>query len=96
MLQLGNGYCFSVPKVAAQGRDAFSFSEFWSFGADDRCAAVASAILRDLEMLKGICDSDDCSIFISSGGGLGRLIYRMFSNIGLCGAGNFARRDWVE
>ena len=49
----------------------FSFSEFWSFGADDRCAAVASAALRgDLEMLKDICDSDDCSIFISPGVGM--------------------------
>ena len=54
---------FSVPKVAAQRRDVFSFAEFWSLGADDRCAAVASAALRgDLEMLKDICDSDDCSI----------------------------------
>ena len=49
----------------------FSFSEFWSFGADDRCAAAASAALRgDLEMLKDICDSDDCSIFISPGVGM--------------------------
>ena len=75
MLQLGRclfekqrSYCFSVPKVAAQRRDVFSFSEFWLFGADDRCAAVASASLRgDLEMLKDICNSDDCSIFISPG-----------------------------
>ena len=34
-------YCFWVPKVAAQRRDVFSFSEFWSFGAHHRCAAVA-------------------------------------------------------
>ena len=64
-------YCFSVPKVAAQRRDVFSFSEFWSFGADDRCAAVASAALRgDLEMLKDICHSDDCSILFSPGVGV--------------------------
>ena len=49
----------------------FPFSEFWSFGADDRCAAVASAALRgDLEMLKDICDSSDGSIFISPGVGV--------------------------
>ena len=63
--------CFSVPDVAAQRGDVVSFSDFWSFGADDRCAAVASAALRgDLEMLKDICDSDDCSIFISPGVGV--------------------------
>ena len=57
--------------MAAQRRDVFSFFEFWSFGADDRCAAVASAALRgDLEMLKDMCDSDDCSIFISPGAGV--------------------------
>ena len=75
MLQLGNGARsrsnLFTPKVAAQRRDAFSFSEFWSFGADDRCAAVASAALMgDLEMLKDICDSDDCSIFDSPGVGV--------------------------
>ena len=60
-------YC-SVPKMAAQRRDVFPFSEFWSFGSDDRCAAAASVALRgDLEMVKDICDSDDCSIFISPG-----------------------------
>ena len=64
-------YCFSVPKVAAQRRDVFSFSEFWSSGADDRCAAMASAALRgDLEMLKDTCDSDDYTIFISPGVGV--------------------------
>ena len=57
--------------MAAQRRDVFSFSEFWSFGADDRCAAVASAALRgDLEMLKDNCDSDDRAIFISPGVGV--------------------------
>ena len=64
-------YCFLVPKVAAQRRDVFSFSESWSFGADDRCAAVASAALRgDLEMFKDICDFHYCSIFISPGVGV--------------------------
>ena len=64
-------YCFSVPKAAAQRRDVFSFSEFWSFGADDRCAALASAAWQgDLEMLKYICDSDDWSIFFSPGVGV--------------------------
>ena len=49
----------------------FPFSDFWSLGADDRCAAVASAALRgNLEMLKDICDSDDCSIFIRPGVGV--------------------------
>ena len=63
--------CFSVPGVAAQRGDVVSFSDFWSLGADDRCAAVAIAALRgDLEMLKDICDSDDCSIFISPGVGV--------------------------
>ena len=64
-------YCFSVPKVAAQRGDVVSLSDFWSFGADDqgRGAAVASAALRgDLEMLKGIFEPNDCTIFISPGG----------------------------
>ena len=58
--------CFSVPEVAAQRGDVVSFSDFWSFGADDqdRGAAVASAALRgDLEMLNDTFESDDCSIF---------------------------------
>ena len=38
---------------------------------DDRCAAAVSAALRgDLEIFKDICDSDDCSIFISPGVGV--------------------------
>ena len=64
-------YCFSVPEVAAQFGDVFSFSDFWSFGADDqgRGAAVASAALSgDLERLKDIFESDDCSIFIQRPG----------------------------
>ena len=74
MLQLGNGArsrSNPVPKVAAQRRDVLSFSEFRSLGADDRCAAVASAALRgDLEMLKDTSNSDDCSMFISPGVGV--------------------------
>ena len=36
----------------------FPFSDFWSFGADDSCAAVASAALKgDLEILNDICNS---------------------------------------
>ena len=64
-------YCFSVPEVAAQRGDVFSFSDFWPFGADDqgRSAAVASAALSgDLERLKDIFESDDCSIFIQRPG----------------------------
>ena len=65
----------SVPVLAAQrrnvcaqagGNDHLSLSDFWSFGADDqgRCVAVASAALSgDLERLKDIFESDDCSIF---------------------------------
>ena len=44
---------------------------FWLFGADDqgRGAAVASAALSgDLERLKDIFESDDCSIFIQRPG----------------------------
>ena len=66
-------YCFSVPEVAAQRGDVVSFSDFWSFGADDqgRGAAVASAALSgDLEMLKDIFGSNDCTIFISPGVGV--------------------------
>ena len=62
---------FFGSKGGGSAQGCFSFSEFWSFGADDRCAAVASAALRgDLDMLKDICDSDVCSIFISPGVGV--------------------------
>ena len=57
----------SIPKLATQHRDIFSFSEFWSFGADDRLIGANSASLRDdLEIFKDICDSDDYSIFINA------------------------------
>ena len=59
--------------VAAERGDVVSFSNFWSFGADDqgRGAAVASAAVRgDLEMLKDIFASDDCTIFVSPGVGV--------------------------
>ena len=53
-----SSYYFSVADVAVQRGDVISFSDFWSFGADDRCAAAASAALRgDLDMLEDICDS---------------------------------------
>ena len=61
-------YCFSVPGAAAQRGDVVSFSDFWSFEADDqgRGAAVASAALRgDLEMLKNIFESNGCTTLIS-------------------------------
>ena len=61
----------SVPEVASKHRNGLSFSDFWSFGADDqgRGAAVASAALRgDLERLKDIFESHDCSIFIQRPG----------------------------
>ena len=77
-------YFFSVPKVTAQRRDVFSFSEFWSFGAGDRCAAVASAALRgDLEMLKDICTLTIAPFLSVLAWAWRRLIYRMFSNIRL-------------
>ena len=57
--------------MAAQRGDVVSFSDSWSFGADDRCAAVVSAALRgNLEMLKDICDSDGCSNCIRPGVGV--------------------------
>ena len=59
--------------MAAQRGDVVSFSDFWSFGADDqgRGAAVASAALSgDMEMLKDIFESNDCAIFISPGVGV--------------------------
>ena len=61
----------SVPEVASQRRNGLSFSDFWSFGADDqgRGVAVASAALRgDFERLKDIFESHDCSIFIQRPG----------------------------
>ena len=64
-------YCFSVPEVAAQRGDFFSFSDFWSFGADDqgRGAAVASAALSgDSERLRDIFESDGCSMVIQRPG----------------------------
>ena len=66
-------YCFSVPEVAAQRGDVVSCSDFWPFGADDQGhgAAVTSAALRgDLQVLKDIFESNDCSIFISLGVGM--------------------------
>ena len=63
--------CFSVPELMARRGDVISFSDFWSFGADDRQVAAISAALRgDLEMFKDICDSDDCSVFNRSGVGV--------------------------
>ena len=45
---------------------------------------MASAALRgDLEMFKDICDSDDCSIFISPGVGVEEANLSGFSNFGL-------------
>ena len=79
-------YRFSVPEVAAQRGDVVSFSDCWSFGPDDqgRGAAVASSAVRgDMEMLKDIFESNDCTIFISPVWAWRRLICRMFSNTGL-------------
>ena len=72
---------FAIPKVFVmqplnvcgwlEGADCFSFSDFWSFGADDpgRSVAVAWAALSgDLERLKDIFESDDRSIFIQRPG----------------------------
>ena len=53
------------------GDDRLSFSDFWSFGVDDQggSVAVASAALSgDLERLKDIFESDDCSVFIQHPG----------------------------
>ena len=59
----------SARNVCAEvgGDNRLSFSDLWSFGTDDqgRSVAVASAALSgDLESLKDIFESDDCSIFI--------------------------------
>ena len=52
------------------GDDRLSFSDFWSFGADDqgRSVAVLSAPGGNLERLKDIFESDECSIFIERPG----------------------------
>ena len=73
--------CSSVPKVFAiqrwnvcswvEGGDCFSFSDFWSFGADDQGRSVAvawAALSGDLERLTDIFESGDCSIFIQRPG----------------------------
>ena len=72
MLQGRNGaLLFLGSRAGGSERDVISFSDFWSFGADDRQVAVTSAALRgDLEIFKDICDSDDCSVFIFSGVGV--------------------------
>ena len=59
--------------VCAQvgGGDRLSFSDFWSFGADDQGRSVAvawAALSGDLERLKDIYESDDFSIFIQRPG----------------------------
>ena len=56
---------FFSSRGGGSGRGCFSFSDFWSFRADDqgRGVAVASAALSgDLKRLKDIFESDDCSI----------------------------------
>ena len=50
------------------GDNRLSFADFWSFAADNqnRNLIVASAVLSgDLERLKDIFESDDCSIFFN-------------------------------
>ena len=87
--------CSSVPKVFAiqhwnvcgwvEGGDCFSFSDFWSFGADDRGRSVAvawAALSDDLERVKDIFESDDCSICVQRPGVEGANC-QMFSNNGL-------------
>ena len=93
--------CFSVPDVAAQRGDVVSFSDFWLSGADDRCAAVASAALRgDLEMLKNFCDSNNCSIFISPGVGVEEAnlpdVFEHWTLREYVGAGISACRHWFN
>ena len=49
----------------------FPFSDFWSLGAEDQSRSVAvarAALSGDLERLKDIFESDDCSIFIQRPG----------------------------
>ena len=48
------------------GGESFSFSDFWSLEADSQGRSVAvawAALSGDLERLKDIFESDDCSIF---------------------------------
>ena len=68
------------------GDDRLSFSDFWSFGADDqvRSVAVASAALNgDLERLKDNFKLNDCSVFIQRPGVEEAIICQIFSNVGL-------------
>ena len=74
----------SVPVLAVQrrnvctqtaGDDRLSFSDFWSFGADDQgrrsqcCGGFGGPERRlDLERLRDIFESDDCSIFFQHPG----------------------------
>ena len=77
MLQLGNDahsrinilINFRFQRRRFSIRHIFSFSEFWSFEADDRSIIEMSAISRDHQQIfKDICDSDDYSIFFSNVG----------------------------